>query len=574
MGANRLRGIVAAGGVLTLCVASGLVFASVVRAAGGGLQLNRPSERPLPNVPLLPAQPAPALQLPAAPPPPDAQKGRLSAGPHVTLREIHVVGSTVFTPEELAAVTKPFLDRELSSEGLLGIRDALTLLYVENGYLNSGAVIPDQHIENGVMEVTIVEGRLANIEIEGNEYFRSRYLRERLARGASVPLNLANIEKRLRLLQADVRIERVEAELVPGPEPGTADLRVRVHDLRPYHVSLEGSNHESPSIGEYRGDLGLLDENLTGNGDTLSFDFGYTEGLYDYDANYQLPFTRWDTRFLAHFRESNSEVVEKPFNQLDITSSSTTYGLGFSQPLYETVNTNIQVALAVELRNSKTYLLGRSFSFSPGADDGRSRVVPIRFSQQWLYRDERQVWAARSTASFGLDALGATKNVGKLPGGQYQAWLVQLQYVRRFDFLDTELVLRTDAQLASRALLPLEQFAMGGFATVRGYRENEIVRDQGYVSSIEARVPIFHTSDGRFLLRLAPFCDVGQAWNVTFKTPSPNLIASVGVGLLANFSPWVQAQIYYGYRLRDVPIPNDRSLQDDGVSFSVTVFPF
>jgi hypothetical protein len=48
----------------------------------------------------------------------------------------------------------------------------------------------------------------------------------------------------------------------------------------------------------------------------------------------------------------------------------------------------------------------------------------------------------------------------------------------------------------------------------------------------------------------------------------------VGVGLLANFSPWVQAQIYYGYRLRDVPIPSDRSLQDDGVTFSVTVFPF
>jgi hemolysin activation/secretion protein len=248
--------------------------------------------------------------------------------------------------------------------------------------------------------------------------------------------------------------------------------------------------------------------------------------------------------------------------------------VGFSQPLYQTVNTSIQTSLTVELRNSKTYLLGRPFSFSPGAENGRTRVVPIRFAQEWLYRDQWQVWAARSTVSFGLDALGATKNDGRFPGGQYQAWLAQLQYVRRFDFLATELVLRTDAQIPSRPLLPLEQFAMGGFATVRGYRENELVRDKGYVSSIEARVPVFRTADSRFVLQIAPFFDIGQAWNMSFPTPSPNFIASVGVGLRANFLPWIQAEIYYGYRLRQVPIPSERSLQDDGVTFSLTVLPF
>ncbi|HME70816.1 MAG TPA: ShlB/FhaC/HecB family hemolysin secretion/activation protein [Myxococcota bacterium] len=542
-------------------------------AAEGGLQLNRPSERPLPSVPPLPEGPPPEIQLPP-PPPPAAPPGQLSAGPRVVLKEIRITGSTVFTPEELAEVAKPYLDHQVSTEDLLSLRDALTLLYVNKGYVNSGAVIPDQHIENGVMEVQIVEGRLGNVEIEGNEYFRTRYLRERLERAGSTPLDVAKIEERLRLLQADPRIARVEAELVPGPELGTADLRVRVHDLRPYHVSLEGSNHEAPSIGEYRGDLGLFDENLTGNGDTLSFDFGYTQGLYDYDANYQLPFTPWDTRLVAHFRESNSTVVQRPFNQIDITSTITTYGVGFSQPLYQTVNTSVDASLTWELRSSKTYLLGQPFSFSLGSQDGRSRVDPIRFGLEWLYRDERQVWAARSTASFGLDAVGATPNHGNEPGGQYVAELMQLQYVRRFQFLATELVLRTDAQVASRALLPMEQFVIGGFSTVRGYQENQLVADQGYASSIEVRVPVFHTRDSRFLVQIAPFFDIGQAWNISFPSPSPNLLASVGVGLRASFLPWVTAEIYYGYRIVHVPIPSDRSLQDDGITFSVTTYPF
>ena len=560
-----------AAGVL---MALGVLFAREGRAAEGGLQLDRPSERPLPNVPPLPQQPPPELRLPPPPLPPDSQRDRLSAGPHVFLREIRVSGSTVFGPEALDAVTRPYLDRELSSEDLIALCDAVTLLYVDKGYVNSGAVLPDQAIENGVLELRIIEGRLTGIEIEGNEYFRTRYLRQRLARASSTPLDVTSLEERLRLLQADGRIERIEAELVPGDEPGTATLRVQVRDLPPYHMSLAASNDQSPSIGEYRGDLGLFDENLTGNGDVLSFDFGVTQGLYDYDANYQLPFTPWDTRFIAHYRQSDSHVIEAPFNQIDITSDSTTYGLGFSQPLYETANTSVQTSLVGELRESRTFLFGQPFSFSPGTDDGRSRVAVLRFAQEWLYRDLHQVLAARSTASFGLNVLGATEDHGNLPGGQYQAWLVQLQYVRRLDVLATELVLRTDAQLASRPLLPLEQFAMGGFATVRGYRENELVRDYGFVSSIEARVPVFRSGSGRVVVQVAPFFDAGQAWNLRSPTPEPDYLASVGVGLRLDVVHWFQAEIYYGYRLKHVPIPSDRSLQDDGITFRVAVFPF
>jgi len=278
---------------------------------------------------------------------------------------------------------------------------------------------------------------------------------------------------------------------------------------------------------------------------------------------------------LAHFRLSRSTIIEAPFDQLDITSKSLTYGLGIAQPVYETVNTSIDVSLVGELRRSRTYLLGRPFSFSPGVQDGKANVSVLRFGQQALYRDATQVLAARSVLSLGLPVLGANDTVGNLPGGEFLDWLVQLQWVRRFERLwNTEFVLRVDAQVSDRPLLPLEQFAIGGFATVRGYRENEIVRDYGYVSSIEARIPVLQAFGGRFLLQVAPFFDAGQAWFLRRPTPDPVTLQSVGIGLRASFFPWLQFQIYYGYRLTNVLVPTRSDLQDEGVGFPVTILPF
>ena len=59
----------------------------------------------------------------------------------------------------------------------------LTLHYVNNGYVNSGAVIPDQTVADGVITFDIIEGELTRIDLEGNKWFRDGYIRKRLALG-------------------------------------------------------------------------------------------------------------------------------------------------------------------------------------------------------------------------------------------------------------------------------------------------------------------------------------------------------------------------------------------------------
>ena len=127
----------------------------------------------------------------------------------VFVQHVHVIGSTVFSDAEIAEVTAPFTNRTLLTEDLERLRLSLTLLYINKGYLTSGAIIPDQDVTSGVITVQIIEGKLTRIDVEGNRWFRSSYLSDRLSLGSRTPVTLDPLQEQLQLLQQDRRIERV-----------------------------------------------------------------------------------------------------------------------------------------------------------------------------------------------------------------------------------------------------------------------------------------------------------------------------------------------------------------------------
>src|SRR5262245_55637742 len=107
-------------------------------------------------------QPATAQVLP---PPP----AKLTKPVKVFVREFRFEGNTVFTKAELAKVTESFTNREITSDELEEARRAVTMYYINHGYVNSGAIIPDQDLANGVILMRITEGVLSKIVVRGNK---------------------------------------------------------------------------------------------------------------------------------------------------------------------------------------------------------------------------------------------------------------------------------------------------------------------------------------------------------------------------------------------------------------------
>lgn len=507
--------------------------------------------------------------LPAIPPPPDPS--RPAVGPRVLVREVRLVGNTVLGEKDLKEIVQPYLDKELSVDDLQNLRQALTLAYVNRGYINSGAVLPDQEVVNGVVTYQIVEGVVTEIEVTGNKSLNEGYIRNRLSRGIGPPLNIGALERRLQLALQDPLIEQMNVEVRPGVKPGEATLGARVVEANPYQLTASIANSEPPSVGGIKGEIAGVVRNLTGWGDALSLRYGRTRSLDSGGFAYMIPITADDTMLSFRYDINDSRVIEQPFKQLNITSRSQTYEVGLSHPLYRTPQQSLTFGFTFAHRTSETFLLDEPFSFTPGVVDGKAKVTVLRFSQDFLDRRPDQVIALRSTFSFGLNALDATVTPVE-PNGTFKSWLGQAQYVRRV-FGETQIVARADAQLTDDPLFSIEQFPLGGFNTVRGYRENQLVRDNAVVGSIEARIPVWKLGlpfitdqpDGG-VLSVAPFFDYGYGWNRNRATPSPRSLYSVGLGLRLDLGTRLQAQLYYGYAFRDID-NTDHDIQDSGIHF-------
>ncbi len=516
---------------------------------------------------------APAFELPPLPrPDPD----RPATGARVLVRALRVIGNTVFTEEELAAVAAPYLGRRLATEELLALRDALTRHYVTRGYINSGAVVPDQVVEDGILEVRIIEGELGEIRISGATSLLPSFVEDRLRPGAGPPLDVNALGERIQLLLADPAIDRIDARLGPGVRAGEARLEVDITEAPRFQPTVRVANDRSPSIGSLHGELSLTIANLVGLSDPLRFELGLTEGVRHFGAGYSVPLTARDLRFFLAAEVTDSRVVEEPFSEIDVESEHRRVQLGLSWPVLRTLDDELRLELALERERSTTFLLGRRFSFSPGVQDGRSDVTALRLAQQWQHRSQDQVLVLRSTESLGLDALGATRNPGEVPDGRFFTWLGQAQYARRLGDAGWQIRLRADVQLTPDPLLPIERIGIGGLETVRGYRENQLVRDSGWITSAELGIPLGRVQipglaqgpdDGA--VQLVPFVDAGGGWNNATGTPDPKLIYSVGTGLRWQPSPRVQARLDFGVPLRSVPEPDQRDLQDLGLHFEI-----
>lgn len=555
-----------------------------------------PSESP----PSLPQEsPAPPPDPILQPPEPRTPGSSPLTTPQFQVDRVEVIGNTVLQ-DEISELIQDYENRNVTLEELLDLRSQITQLYIENGYITSGAFLPNnQDLSDGVVQIQVVEGELEAIEIcmlspaaeqevaggqisdepESNEseanpcgsaHLREGYVRSRLARAAQAPVNQRQLEEALQLLQLDPLVEQINAELTAGSVPGRNLLLVQVREAAAFRASVGADNYQSPSIGSEQGTISIGHDNVFGFGDRISAQYGITNGLDSYSASYAFPINAMNGTVGVRYSQDDSRIVQADFEELDIRSESETLSFNLRQPIVRTPEDEFALGVSFDLRRSQTFIQEDfPYSFSEGPENGESRVTAIRFYQDWVDRSATQVIAARSQFSFGVDAFDATVNdIGT--DARFFAWLGQFQYVQQLEPNGLLFIARLDAQLTPDSLLPIEQFAIGGGGTVRGYRQNQIVTDNGILGGIEFRIPLTRNPQR---LQLTPFVEAGHGWNNRLSDPALDSIVSLGLGVRWLITPDLAVRVDYGIPLIEVENRGD-SLQEDGFSFSIRYQPF
>lgn len=545
-----------------------------------------PNSVPLPPVQDIqpPTQPTlPPVEAPLPPPeqllePPNIPERQREPLPNVpgsiTVERFEVVGSTVFSPAEIEEATAKFVKRPLTLAELFQVRTTITQLYVSRGYINSGAYIPPQKLEEGVVRIQVVEGQLAEIQVTGNRRLKSDYIRSRLAVASGPPLNQEKLLEALQLLQLNPLIESISAELSAGIKPGTSMLEVRVAEAESFDLQLALDNARSPSVGSNRRQAQITEANLLGFGDSLSVAGTNTNGSNALDVSYTLPINPRDTTISLSYSTSSSHVIEEPFDVLDIEASSRAYDLTFRHPLIRTPAEELALGFTASRRESEATLLGGEVPFPTlGADaEGKTKISVLRFFQDYTHRSSREVIALRSQFSLGVDLLGTTFSPSP-PNNQFVAWRGQAQYVRLLA-PDTLLFLRSDLQYGDRPLVSLEQFGLGGIQSIRGYRQDALLTDSGLFASAELRIPILRIPKINGILQVTPFIDTGFGSNQGVRSdPDPSNLTSVGLGLRFQAANQLTMRLDWGIPLTPIEQQGD-TLQENGLYFSVMYNPF
>ena len=543
------------------------------------LQISQLPNPILPKEPELPSptppQPQPIPLEPSAPNPVNQSSPEIPGT--IRVERFEFEGNTAFSDRELAETIKSFIGREITFTELLAVETAITQKYVAAGYINSGAVIPSDQTfsrESAIVKIRVIEGGLEGIEISGNRRLNSNYLRSRLKIATRPPLNRNRLLEALQLLQLDPQIDKISAELQAGTSPERSRLQVRVKEADTFSVELFADNNRSPSVGSFRRGIRINQANLLGLGDGLDISYANTDGSNELNLSYTIPVNAHNGTIQLAAGVTKTNVIEEPFDSIDIEGKSRTYELTYRQPIIQKPDRELALGLTLSRQESDTFLLGERYQLSQGANDrGETRVTAFRFFQEYVQRSSNQVFAARSQFSLGTSLFNATVN-NDAPDSRFFAWRGQAQYVRLLA-PETLMVLRSDIQIATGDLLSLEQIGIGGAQTVRGYRQDLLLSDSGAIASAEIRIPIFRAPKMKGLLQIAPFIDFGIGWNHSGEkvNPDSDVLLGAGLGLIWSMSDRLNARIDYGIPLISVD-SGDKTWQEKGFYFRINYFPF
>lgn len=540
----------------------------------------RPSDKQL-IVPTLPLT-SPKIDYPKKPeetPLPQSQPKQHSAT--IELNAIVFEGNTVFATKELEKLAQPYLHRLVSTEELEELRKQVTHYYINHGYVTSGATFPTNPIQGKILQIKIVEGQIGETRVRGEKRLRNSYIINRLIPDNKVPLNMNELQDRFRILLTDPLFDRLNGRLLPGTDRGLSILDLEVTRARPYQFSVVSDNYRAPSVGSIAVGSNAWVRNLTKQGDLLDFTFltsAPTGGnAYQYSGSWIVPISDYGTKVYFSINNANVSIVEEPLTSINIKSNTFSVEGGVNQTLIENLKRRLSLSAGIGFKDNETRLLGESFSFIPGLPSGKNQISTVRINQEYIERWDRLVWAFRSTFSVGLDAFGSTIQSNHLnPDSEYFAWLGQTRGVWNLAAIKSDLVMKGAVQVSNDPLLPLERMAVGGRHTVRGYRENQLVRDNGYAGSAELLIHLIGNSQERLRFDLVPFFDFGAAWNNLDSTPaSTNTqhIYSAGIGLQFRVHR-ISSEFFWAQRLESKSTQQHGDIQDSGIHFQARIDAF
>ncbi len=476
-----------------------------------------------------------------------------------TLRDVVIEGSTVYDANEAKAIAGDFIGQEVSFADLNRITNNLTRRYREDGYIFSRAVLPPQDIENGVVRIRAIEGRVANVEVTGDYKDRGGLIRSMASKiQTDGPTNTNDIERYLLLID-DLPGITARSFVRPSATQGAGDL-VIVVEQDGFEGSATIDNRGSRYVGPWRGELVGAFNSLFGIHDRTTLRTiiaSQSEELQYGEITHEQQLFTEGLRLRGRYAITSTKPGGD-LSPLGVEGDSELFDVEALFPVIRSRELNLGLNAGFNANNTQTEL--------SGIEIGRDRIRSARITGTFDFSDRFYgINQFDLGATKGLDVMSATNDgLGRSrANGEHEFTRFNATATRVQDLFlpGVSAMVSASGQYTEDPLLASEEFTVGGPGFGRAYDSGEIAGDKGYSGLLELRysgpVPA-----GSFVqnYQLYSFIDYGKVMNISpvVGETEEDSLTSAGIGVRYNLEHALS-----GYVEIDRPINKEVNAEGD-----------
>ena len=401
----------------------------------------------------------------------------------------------------LRTLLTKYVGQPLSFQLLSRIQTDITQFYRDNGRSLVSVTVPQQEITGGVVQVNVTAFRLATTNFEGADPatlgFLNRQVRLRPGQEVDTDRLLDDVNW---LNQNPFR--HVSVVFEPGQAQGSTNLTLQVKTGRTWsgYAGLSNAGSEDTGILRVYGGVNVsalpwkdqqLSYQFTGAPDSLGkfrlWDAGQDKGYLSHALSYFIPITTQSGfRTKLSFGASHISSYSDPGGAFTSGTETVVLNGEMAVPLPKTSG---RFALVPEVYAQVEYNRYDKETFFGG-------FGPITTENTELLHGALGLRTGMNGPIFGKSSRGSAdvalvfghRDTDGYPESDYAFAKLTLKQEIFLD-RDKSLALRFSGQTSRDDLHALEQLALGGDNTVRGYPVNGVAGNNAYAASIEYRMP-------------------------------------------------------------------------------------
>lgn len=467
-------------------------------------------------------------------------------------------GNSVIDSKTLSTLVKPYEGKELGINALKEVASLITKYYRDHGYFVARAYIPAQSMENGVVEIAVIEGSYGAFEMKNSSHVKTQEVQgfmDQLKSGEKV--STMSLERQMLLINDLSGAQVTNAEVFPGQKVGTSDFRITVSPTQKYSAYAVVDNYGSRYTGEERLSAGVSVNSLTGIGDTLTLSglVSNTKDLKNGRLAYDRPLGYSGLK--GGVSASITDYTLSEISNYDASGQTNTYSAYISYPFLKTRAHTTNVELDIDHKDMK------DTSGATGATDlSRKKIdaMTLKLSDTRstsLANTPGQLYASLAVVGGRLYLDKAvTGDVALNTEGTYTKATLNLnhnQYLSPLFNLQTSLKAQKSF---GKNLDSSEDISVGGSNGVRAYEDSELSGDQGYYLSLELGYKLPNIQQISHSASL--FIDHAEVWkNTTIINSDKNerSLDAIGLGYTMNFKSFdLKASYAHGFGGESKPV--------------------